>query len=439
MNAYHGKNVLLFGLGVLGGGVATANWLIDHGARLVITDLKSEHELAPSIEKIRSGAEFHLGGHTNEDMAWADIIVMNPDVSIEDPFIAHARALGKQLENEATIFYDNFPGKIVAVTGTRGKTTTTLWINHFLSTMCRSSIAGNSTTHPYLEMLERADELDWVVTELPSYHLELFPAHRAPDIAVITNLTPDHLNRHGSMERYADTKANMFTGQTAAQHLILNADDPNTDLFLQKKPAARISFFSINPQQPSEISLQDFNRGDHNTANLLAAALAAHTAGCSWHAIQKAIPDLPQVPLRQEVVFESERLTIINDSAATSPEGALAAINRFESPSTIFVFGGTDRQLLFDAWAHAVRSIDPNRLIFLTGSATEKMLAALALKKKPDAYDTLPECVQAALEKARNYPNALIVFSPGAKSFEKFKNEYDRGDQFNKIIQPLSL
>lgn len=435
MNNYAGEKVLVFGFGILGGGVATVRWLLHHGAQVTVTDLKSREELAPSIEKISGDVVYHLGGHTKEDIEDADIVVVNPDVPISNEFIRYAQKLGKQIENEATIFYELFPGKIIAVTGTRGKTTTTLWINHFLNTTHRSSIAGNSTTNPYLQVLEQADKLDVAVVETPSYHLELFPARRAPDIAVITNLTPDHLNRHGSMTQYIATKARLFAGQKATDHLILNADDPNTELLLQKNPLAQISFFSVQKHEPAEI-LEGFDRGEHNAANLLAAALAAHLAGCSWTDIQNAIPTLPQAAMRQEIVFQNDCLTVINDTTATSPEGAIAAIRRFESPNSIFIFGGTDRQLTFDAWAQAANRIDPDRVVFIAGSATDKMLEVLGWKHA-FVFDTLSECIQAALEKSKQYPAATVIFSPGAKSFEKFKNEYDRGEQFNEIINRL--
>jgi len=435
MDTYRGKNVLVFGLGILGGGVATTNWLLDRGARVTVTDLKSHEQLDAAIKEIRGDVVFRLGGHSRGDIDANDVVVINPDVPLKNEFIQYALALGKRVENEATIFFEQFPGKLIAITGTRGKTTTALWTNHFLATTFRSSTAGNSTSNPYLSVLSNAGELDVVVAEVPSYHLELFPCGRSPDIALITNISPDHLNRYESLDDYASTKANIFRGQRNSDHLVLNADDGYTDFFRAKKPAAVISYFSGDSRRPDNVALAGFNRGEHNVMNLLAAARAASLAGCPWEAINAAIPTLPQPAMRQEVVLRNDRLTVINDTTATSPEGARAAFKRFGGPHTVFIVGGTDRQLEFGSWAQDAARLGPDAFVFLAGSATQKMLTSLGWTKQP--FDTLGECVQAALDRARLLPNATIVFSPGAKSFEKFKNEYDRGEQFVRAVHDL--
>ncbi len=460
MTEYRNKKVLVFGLGLLGGGVATVNWLVQRGAHVTVTDLKSRKELASSIAKIIGKIKYRLGGHTHDDIKTHDIIVVNPDVSIKNPLIQYALKIGKIVQNEATIFHENFPGDIVAITGTRGKTTTTLWANHLLGGMPRSSIAGNSTASPYLKILGSPKKSAVAVTEVSPKHLELFPTQRVPDIAIITNLSPDHLNRHGTLENYAAIKARIFRNQTLHNALILNANNRWTKFFLRQKPKSRIFFFSLRPLSRTQnglflsgkniyfknnggsrkvFLLNNFTLGEHNIANLLAATLAAHLAGCSWQIIAKSIQTLPQPSLRQEVVFKNKKLIVVNDTTATSPEGTVAAIKRFKSPSSVFIFGGTDRQLIFDDWAREVRkNIAQENVFFLAGSATNKMLAALKWRKiSGHVFSTLKECIQAALTKSREYPRSFLVFSPAAKSFEKFKNEYDRGEQFTRVAKKL--
>lgn len=458
------KRALVFGLGLLGGGVATANWLLKHGYTVTITDLKDEKQLAPSLKKIQSKVKLALGGHTEQLITEHDLIVVNPDVSIHNPYIQLAQKLGKIVANEATIFYAHWSKKTVAVTGTRGKTTSVNWINHFLKGVGRSVVTGNSYAQPLLSVADQQDQFDWAVTELPSFLLELFDqVERGPGIAVITNLSQDHLNRHGTLEEYAGAKSHIFKKQTPGQHLILNADNQWTDFFIKQKPSAQIRFFSAKPLptiQPGlfydrkrifwqgengvELALnaEGFveKMGRHNLENLLASALACRLAGVSWAVMQERINTLPLVEFRQETVFADKNLTIINDTTATSPEGGIAAIERFGGENCLLITGGTDRQLDFSRWAKVVKKhLFLKNLIFIKGSATEKMEKLLNPSLTKDQFcDTLQECLERALHRAKTLPSAVILFSPAAKSFEKFKNEYDRGEQFNDLVRRLT-
>src|SRR3989344_8758728 len=403
----HDKRVLLFWLGLLGGGIATANWLIKQGARLTVADAKTRQQLAPSIAKIKGEVEYVLGG-TEPSLDGVEILVLNPGVSFRHPLVVKARESGIPVINEATIFYNTFPGKIIGITGTRGKTTTAHWTHHFIKD---SVLAGNSPEHPFLSVLPLSPPSPsyrkrgtrggniWAVTELSSFHLELFDSSvRPPDIAVVTNIYRDHLNRYDSMQEYAETKKNLYRWQKPGQILITEANEV-----------------------PLELGNFEEKWGRHNLANVRMAALAAHYAGVSWETIQSLIATLPQLPYRQQVVFQSDTLTIINDNNATSPDGGIAAIERFAGPDTVLIAGGTDANLDFAKWNEIVeKKILKKHRIFLSGSATDKMVSG-------NIYETLGECIEIAL---KNNPK-IILFSPACKSFEKFINEYDRGEQFN--------
>lgn len=458
-NIFSGKKVLVFGLGILGGGVSTANWLIRHGAKVTITDLKNKRQLAPSLKQIKGKAKLRLGGHNEDDIKFNDVIVINPDVSIINPYVKMAQEMGKDIENEATIFYGLCPKPIIAVTGTRGKTTTVNWIRHFLGG--KAAMAGNSFSYPLLKMLDKMDKYTMAVNELPSFHLELFPyVDKGPDVAVITNIYQDHLNRYASMADYAATKANVFTKQNENQNLILNADNQWTPFFVRRKPKSKIWYFSMAPLDSKSrgvffkedgIYLQIDGKagkvlnmigfiekwGEHNLQNLLVSSLAAYLGGVSWKNMQQAIRTLPEVPFRQEVIYQNRRIKIINDTGATSPDGGIAAIKRFGSPTCVLITGGTDRQLEYDEWAKvALQHFKPENLIMLSGSATDKMRKELGtMGGKIKVYDDLKDCIRAGLQRAYTYPNSVLLFSPASKSFEKFKNEYDRGRQFNRIIK----
>jgi len=455
------KKVLVFGFGILGGGLATTNWLLRQGARVTVTDLKNQEQLAGSLAKIEGHVELRLGGHSRKDIVDNDIIVINPDVSIRNEFIQYAFKLGKEVANEATIFFKEFKKPIIAVTGTRGKTTTTAWTEYFLRSRFRSSIAGNSTTHPFLKVLENKDQLDIAVAEVSSFHLEIVDnTPIAPEIAVITNISTDHLNRHGTIQEYARVKSLWLKHQTESHYCVLNADDEWAYFMSKQVVCLNPLYFSMkalpknrngvwciqnavwyrNDDLEEKVLNLDENTlalGDHNIANFMAAALAAHLAGCSWLDIENRLNGLPEIPFRQEIIYKSDTLTIVNDTTATSPVGAFQALKRFGGSSTILITGGTDRDLDFAELGEIIpKFIQPSNLVLLAGSATEKIRLALGdFATNCPVYDSLQECVEIAFKKTSQYPQSVILFSPASKSFEKFKNEYDRGEQFNKLVK----
>ncbi|MFA5173510.1 MAG: UDP-N-acetylmuramoyl-L-alanine--D-glutamate ligase [Candidatus Paceibacterota bacterium] len=456
---FSGKKVLLIGLGILGGGVATTNWLLKQGVKLRITDLKKREELLPSIKKIKGKAEFILGGHKKEDVDWSEIVVVNPDVSMESEFVRYAILRKKEIWNEATIFFEFLGKPIVAITGTRGKTTTTWWTNHFLSAKFKTSLAGNSTDFQFLKILPLAPKLEAAVVELPSFHLEGFNKEiKPPKVAVITNVYRDHLNRHKTEENYARVKANIFRGQGADDFLVLNYDDEKTKFLLNLKPKAKIYFFSKKrlpkgkngvfyengfvifrdrEEEKKVFSIGNFvkEKGEHNLMNLLSSSLAAHLFGVLWKDISGRIKTLPEVSFRQEEIYNDGKLKIINDTTATSPEGGEVAIKRFGGEACVLITGGTDRDLDYKEWAKAVKeNIKMENIVFLKGSATEKMIADLKIKKA-NVFEDLEKCFYKALKTARQYKKSVILFSPAAKSFELFKNEYDRGEKLNSIVK----
>ena len=482
---FKNKKVLVMGLGKLGGGTATTKWFVKHGAKVTVTDLRTRKNLASSIRALGRAAHkvrFVLGKHRAEDFRRNDLIVVNPAVPRESPYLAIARKAGREITNDAKIFFDLVTNPIAAVTGTRGKTTTTNWLAHLARGVHRRiAAAGNTPEMPLLALIDRLkDKKTPAVLELSSWQLEQvdkahLPAEapakegHAPDVAVITNLYPDHLNRYPGIRDYARAKANIFKRQTPAQALILNADDAWTPFFLREKPRGRVYFFSLKPLHKSRGGIfisgrraffkKDAKRtvvlgpremrplvalGNHNLQNLLAAMLAAHLLGIPWREIQKRIATLPQIPFRQEFIVarlpagrQGRHLTVVNDTAATSPDGTIAALARFKNKNLILIAGGTDKKLEFGGWARAVkRCVKPECLFLLGGSATEKMVRALRRsgyfkQSYPQPFEELSSLIRAVKKKVRQNTPSFVLFSPGAASFEKFKNEFDRGRKFN--------
>jgi len=439
------KKVLQMGLGILGGGVATAKWLIEQGAILTITDLKDEDYLKYSLDKltgIKTQINFVLGEHRDKDFLENDIIVINPDVSASNKFVELARQAGKQIENELTLFYKFCQSlKIVAVTGTRGKTTTVNWIDHLLKSQnFNTLVLGNSPDKPLLQEIKKCKKDTFVVIEAPSFLLEICDKSEfVPHIAVITNLYQDHINRHKDMEGYALVKGNIFKHQDEKDFLILNKENEWTEFFLAQKPKAQVLFFSEKDLIENK---EEFVKhwGTHNLQNFSVASLVAITLGVSPEQIKKQISTLPQIKFRQEKVFDNGKLQIYNDTTATSPEALTASMQRFclDDEKVVFISGGTDRELNFEEWGKIARGLlKPENLVLLSGSATEKMKRALNWEKYYE-FDNLKECLNRAIEISKSIEGkAKIFFSPGAKSFEKFKNEFDRGKKFNLLVSKL--
>ena len=469
------KKVLIMGLGTLGGGLSSVKWFLNHGAEVTVTDLKTEKDLEKSLKKLgplSRKIKFVLGRHDDEDFKRNDIVVINPAVPKESPFIFLAKKNKKILVNDARIFFDTVKNRTVAVTGTRGKTTTVNWIAHFLSAKGNKvTAAGNSSSLALLDLLSGTKNRKGpLVLELSSWQLELLPgAKRSPDVAVITNLYPDHLNRYESMKDYALAKANIFKNQKRNQKLILNKDNDWTSFFLKLKPKSKIYFFSKKPLGRGEngLFLKDglfylregdkqkevlskneveavIKRGEHNVSNFLAASLASYLAGVSFSDIKKSIKNLPDVKYREEVVLKRKNMLFVNDSAATSPDAVLAAILRFKNEGrVILITGGTDKNLNFEPMARKMKKLlGPEDVFFLEGSATKNLFRELKKlnyfgKSKPQLFENLGDILKAirSAEYEASAGKKIVLFSPGAASFEKFKNEFDRGEKFDKLIR----
>ncbi|MAF79822.1 UDP-N-acetylmuramoyl-L-alanine--D-glutamate ligase [bacterium] len=352
------------------------------------------------------------------------------------------------------MFFNLVKNPIIAVTGTRGKTTTTNWIAHFLKAKWPNvQIAGNTPDNPLLNAISslEKDSKTPVVVELSSWQLEFLDrADRAPDIAVITNLYEDHMNRYSSMEEYAMAKANIFKNQTKEQTLILNKDNEWTKWSLEQKPKSKILYSSSAELTTGGITTGI--DGEHNTENLRMAFVVANSMGISWKELGDLTSSLPSVRFRQQYIYENDKLLIVNDSASTSPDAGIAAIRWFPEEARrkhlplFLIAGGTDKGLSYEKWAEVLASEisryrDAERLEFhlflLEGSATDKMEKALSKYRDVEMskYQDLETLVQDVKKKIDEAGGGIIVFSPGAASFEKFKNEFDRGEQFGALAK----
>lgn len=468
---FKNKKVMLVGLGILGGsGLSSAKWLLKYVNHLTITDSKNEKDLLVTINKLKkysSKITYVLGKHREEDFQKHDIIVVNPAIPILNQKFEIAQLIKKARENKKLIINDiglllKFTSNpLIGITGTRGKTTTTTWIGHLLKPLYpKVFVGGNIPDNPALNFFNRIDEKSPLVLELSCFQLEL-KLPRPPKIAMITNLYQDHLNRYQTMKRYARVKANIFSTQNNSDYLVLNYDNQWTKFFLSLKPKAKIYYISLknlplskngifinnnkiywqeNKTRKELMPLNNFKLlwGEHNMENLLRAILVAKLMGVSLPLIKKQIKTLPHIKMRQEVIYHDKNLLIINDSAGTSPEATINLIKRFkDNKNFILITGGTDKQLDFSLLAETIKKyLKPQHLILLNGSGTQKLIQELRKRKFDDnfnIFENLETCLKKALENKKN--KTIIAFSPGAASFEKFKNEFDRGEQFNLLVK----
>ncbi|MBU1159706.1 UDP-N-acetylmuramoyl-L-alanine--D-glutamate ligase [Patescibacteria group bacterium] len=460
------KKILLMGLGILGGGEALAKFLIGQKTKLTITDLKNKNELKYVLKKFKDQKiKFILGKHREIDFKNNNIIVFNPAVSIFSPWVKVAKKYKKSIENDLTLFLKFLAIKkpetdYIVVTGTRGKTTVATWINYFLE---KSILGGNMPSRGLFKIIKKKTRL--FILEISSFQLEFMRNNlKSPKIAVINNIYIDHINRHRTLKNYIKEKSKIFLNQTKHDFLVLNADNKYSRYFLKYRPKSRIYYFSLKSLQKnknglflvnSNIFFQENgkkkficsapNLANHQKSNLLSSLLGSYLYKQNWQELVKKIINLSSVPFRQEFVFKDKNFKIINDTAATSPDGAMAAIDRFKKnkKELILIVGGTDKMLEFKELADKIKKyIKRDNLFLLNGSATQKLIVELKKIKyfkkeyKPNAFEDLKDIL---INIKENFKNGIVLFSPASASFEKFKNEFDRGEKFNRLVKSIFI
>lgn len=456
-NGLRGRRVLVMGLGLLGGGVATARYAVSQGAaEVVVTDLRDARVLAPSIAQLAGlPIRYVLERHELGDFQRADVVVRNPNVRRTSPYLSAALAAGARVEMEIAWFFRACRGQIAGVTGTRGKSTTTLLLHAILSAAgWHPLLGGNLGNVETLSLLPRIGPRDWVVLELGNWMLEgLHPIRRSPRVAIFTNLLPDHLDAYdGSMEAYGDAKSSIFRYQGAEDIAIFNGDNAYTRRYSAEAPAGDVWMFSperrvawphddMHAARPFAYAEAIRLRGAHNLGNVQAAALAAERLGVAPAVVRAGIAAFTGAPHRLEVVRTLDGVTYVNDSASTAPVAGIAALRAFNA-SVVLIAGGNSKQL--DITEFAVAAARTKRVILLQGNATAEFAAAVraaarAAGRRDDpiagVFDDLVRAVEAA--RAAAVPGDVVLLSPGFTSFGLFLHEFDRGDRFRALVQAL--
>ncbi len=447
-----GLRVTVMGLGLHGGGLASALFFARRGATVTVTDLKDAAALGASLEQLR-GARTVLGRHDEVDFAQADLVIKNPGVRPSSPFLQVARRHGVPIETDISVFLRCAGNPILAVTGTKGKSTTAAAIHHVLAAARPAARLGGNITVSPLAFVDELDPAAPVVLELSSWQLGDLRGKGLldPDVSLVTNLLPDHMNAYASMAEYVADKKVIFEGQSAAHAAVLNGDDPlqagfagetraRCFAFARARAARRGGWLEgergiVDVAGEREVVLEQTRLdGEHNRLNLLAAAVALRIFGVDAAVICDRLAGFAGLEHRLELCREKNGVRFYNDSAATMPHATIEALRALSGP-VLLIAGGTDKNIDF---APLVEEAGRAAAVYLLqGTATEKLRALLdaAALGYRGPYASLEAVVAAAAADAQ--PGAAVLFSPGCASFGMFDNEFDRGRRFKAIVDAL--
>ncbi len=441
-----GKRVLVVGLARTG--IATALFCAARGARVTASEERAEAEVAEAAAKLRAaGCALELGGHREATFLAQDLIVPSPGVPQNMQHLAAARAEHIPIWSEIELAWRFLRGRLVAITGSNGKTTTTSLIGHILETAgIPSLVAGNIGT-PLISRVEATSDSTVTVAEVSSFQLETIDSFR-PHIALFLNLTPDHLDRHASLGDYGRAKVRLFENQIEQDAAILNADDAAVAEYAPVKP--QLYWFSRLKRVASGAFLRGDEmvfrrdgletvllrreeiglRGEHNVENVLAAAAAALLAGASPSAIGAGVRSFAGVEHRLEFVTEIGGVGFYNDSKATNVDATLKALDAFPG-RLVVILGGKDKGGDFTLLAQPLRR--HGSLALLIGAAAEKIATQLGSTVPAEMAGTMDRAVTLAFEHAR--PGDIVLLAPACASFDQFENYEHRGRVFKQLVR----
>ncbi len=445
----NGKRVLVVGLGK--SGVASALFMKKQGARVTVSDTKSGDELRNEIPVLLdNGITVETGGHGDRTFQGQDLIVVSPGVPVDAPPLVQARSLGEAVIGEIELAAQFLPGPIVAITGSNGKTTTTALIGETMTASGFPALVGGNIGTPAISLAERAKPGTVIVLEISSFQLETIQSFR-PKVAVVLNVTPDHLDRHRTFEIYAAAKTRIFENQQSEDCAVLNADDP-TCVAMSKKTRAQVYWFSRQNEvergawvrdgkivfrdgsgqreimQVSEIPL----KGAHNQENVLAAVCASVLMGCAAEKTRQAVHDFKAVEHRLEFVASIRGVDYYNDSKATNVDATIKALESFPANIHLILGGkdkGSDYTVLNDLLRQRVKRV------YTIGAAAGKIESQI---KGPEVVhaETLENAIRQAHASAQS--GDVVLLAPACASFDQFKSYEHRGRVFKEAVQAMA-
>ncbi|MFN8448594.1 MAG: UDP-N-acetylmuramoyl-L-alanine--D-glutamate ligase [Anaerolineae bacterium] len=450
----YGKTVVV--LGFARQGKALARWLPTIGARVVVNDGKTADELKLNPAEY-PGVEFILGGHPEILLEGADLICVSGGVPLDLPLLQLAMRYGVPLSNDAQLFMERCPAPIIGITGSAGKTTTTTLAGEMFKRAGHRTWVGGNIGDVLLNVLPIINPQDRVVMELSSFQLELMTV--SPNIGAVLNITPNHLDRHGTMEAYAQAKAHIVLHQKQRDVAVLGRDDPIARA-LEQITSGDVVWFSAHEMvsdgafmagerlvvvgdsspdgephvvcERAEIPL----RGDHNVLNVLAACAIAGAGGVEPEVMGEVIRSFHGVAHRLETVRVLDGVTYVNDSIATAPERVQAALRSYDEP-LVLLLGGRDKKLPWEGMLALALTKARHIVAFGEfGEGIARLVKLLCGSDEPvTCVQTLDEAVAAAVKLAQ--PGDVVLLSPGGTSYDAYVDFVERGEHFRKLVQAL--
>ena len=466
MKDWRGTRVVI--LGAARQGLALARWLVKQGASVTLSDKRPEVELASTRATLGGlPIEWALGGHPVELLDQADVLCLSGGIPLSLPIVEAALKRGIPLSNDTQVFMEAVPCKTIGITGSAGKTTTTTLVGQMAKDAYgQHAYIGGNIGDPLINYVDDMRPSDLAILEISSFQLEQMTI--SPNVAAILNITPNHLDRHGSMEAYTATKAHILEFQSTKDTAVLGRDDAGAWKLRSKTIGKLYSFGFSKIDENAEGTYYEDGilflyehrvdipllrrdqiqlRGDHNVSNILAAFAIGHAAGFPLDAMLTAAEEFRGVAHRLEYVRELRGVRWYNDSIATAPERTMAAIHSFNEP-IVLLLGGRDKNLPWDELANLIHQRVDHVVLF--GEAAEKIKKAIAGNmqraeqvegsvKRPFTLDHM-EHLQDAIHKAAEVaaPGDIVLLSPGGTSFDEFKDFEERGEKFRLWVQKLS-
>jgi len=436
------------GLGSFGGGAGVARFLIESGAAVMITDQRLAGELTEGWDLLE-GLEYkmHLGGHREVDFTaeQTDLIVVNPAVKKDSPYLHIARQHHVPLTSEMNIFFQLCPAFLVGVTGSNGKSTTSAMMAEVLGAgaggMARKKyrrvwMGGNIGRENLLSRVERIAPDDVVVLELSSFQLfDLTDIARSPQVAVVTNIGPNHLDWHGDMDAYIKSKQNILRYQTKDDYVVLNRLDKELAGW-SHLGLGRACWFPGESERLFKLQVV----GKHNQLNASAAAKVGELFGIERSAIAAALYEFKGLEHRLELVRELDGVRYFNDSLATTPESVMVALDSFEEP-LVLILGGYDKKISFTILADKLVHTPHVKAVILIGQVRDKLMGEIQQGKQRTGAQ-FPECFKAEsfseavnLARQQSRSGGVVLMSPACASYDMFKNFRQRGEEFRRMVQ----
>ncbi len=449
------RRVLVVGLGK--SGVASALFLKARGARVTVSDSKPEAELRDEILLLlEHGITVETGGHGDRTFRGQDLIVVSPGVPADAPQLVQARNLGEPVIGEIELAAQFLSGPIVAITGANGKTTTTSLAGEIIAAGKFSTLVGGNIGTPAISFVDQAGPATWIVLEVSSFQLETIVRFR-PRIAVILNITPDHLDRHKTFDNYVNAKARVFENQGADDFTVLNADDPTT-AGLPDRTRAQLFWFSRKKEiergvfvRGSHIYFRDGQsereimplaevplKGAHNLENVLAGVSIGMLVGCQPEQIRHAVRSFKAVEHRLEFVARVASVDYYNDSKATNVDATIKALEAFPAdipPHLHLILGGKDKGSDYTVLNELLRQ--RVKRVYTIGAAAAKIESQIQGATEIEHAETLENAVRRASESA--VPGDVVLLAPACASFDQFQSYEHRGRVFKEIVHSLAM